>query len=96
MFSKFRFGILTEKLYNEFWHTFCDIYIEKSKSRVWKNKDTGEYQSTPESRKAAQGTLYYTLKSFLKMLHPFIPFITEEIWQHLVEDGQYENVLMYK
>jgi valyl-tRNA synthetase len=86
---------LTESLYNDFWHTFCDIYIEKSKARIWKDKSTGEYQSTPESRKAAQATLYYTLKSFLKMLHPFIPFITEEIWQHLVENAEYDEVLMY-
>jgi valyl-tRNA synthetase len=95
LFEKFRFGLLTEEVYNEFWHTFCDEYIEKSKSRVWKNKETGEYSSTPESRQAAQAVLFYSLKSYLRMLHPFIPFITEEIWQHLVEDGKYEEALMY-
>jgi len=94
-FDKFRFGILTEELYNGFWHVFCDEYIEKAKSRVWKDRQTGEYSSTPESRKAAQATLFYTLKSLLRMLHPFIPFITEEIWQCLVEDGKYELPLMY-
>lgn len=95
LFEKFRFGLLTEELYSEFWHTFCDVYIEQTKSRVWKNKDTGEYSSTIESRLAAQVTLFYSLKSFLRMLHPFIPFITEEIWQHLVENGEYDMPLMY-
>jgi valyl-tRNA synthetase len=93
--EKFRFGKVTEELYRHFWHEYCDFYIEATKSRVWKDKESGEYKSTPESRFAAQATLYYCLKSYLKMLHPFIPFITEEIWQHLVEDGKYENPLMY-
>ncbi len=95
LFEKFRFGILSEELYSEFWHTFCDIYIESSKPRVWKDKQTGQYSSSEESRNAAQATLFYCLKSYLKMLHPFIPYVTEEIWQHLVEDGKYEQALMY-
>lgn len=94
-FEKFRFGSITEKLYSSFWHEFCDIYIEKTKPRVWKDKKTGEYKSKLESRIAAQTVLYYSLKSYLKMLHPFIPFITEEIWQHLVEDAKYQKAMMY-
>lgn len=93
-FEKFRFGKVTEDLYASFWHEFCDIYIEKTKSRVWKDKETGEYKSTPESRLTAQSILYYSLKSYLKMLHPFIPFITEEIWQHLVGNGEYVRPMM--
>lgn len=95
-FDSYRFGILTEKLYTSFWHEFCDIYVEKVKSRVWKDKETGKYSGSEESRKAAQAVLYYSLKSYLKMLHPFIPFVTEEIWQHLIEDGKYEKALMYR
>lgn len=95
-FEKFRFGLITEKLYNSFWHEFCDIYIEKSKNRVWKDRETGEYKSSESERYAAQATLYYSLKSYLRMLHPFIPFIAEEIWQHLVEDGRYEMAMMYR
>lgn len=95
LFEKYRFGLITEILYDSFWHYFCDIYIEKSKSRVWKYKETGQYKQTLESRLAAQATLYYALKSYLLMLHPFIPFITEEIWQHLVEDGKYQKPMMY-
>lgn len=93
--DKYRFGKVTEDLYAHFWHEYCDWYIEATKSRVWKDRESGEYKSTPESRLAAQATLYYSLKSYLKMLHPFIPFITEEIWQHLVEDGRYEMAMMY-
>ncbi len=89
LMQKFRFGILTEELYNEFWHYFCDIYIEQTKGRVWKNAPEPVAAS---SRAAAQAILFYSLKSFLRMLHPFIPFITEEIWQHLVED---KTPLMY-
>lgn len=93
--EKYRFGKVTEDLYAHFWKEYCDWYIEATKSRVWKNRETGEYSSTEESRRSAQSTLYYCLKSYLKMLHPFIPFVTEEIWQHLVEDGKYEMPIMY-
>jgi valyl-tRNA synthetase len=93
--EKYRFGKVTEDLYSSFWTSYCDFYIEASKSRVWKDKESGEYKSTLESRYAAQATLYYCLKSYLKMLHPFIPFVTEEIWQHLVEDGKYEMAMMF-
>jgi valyl-tRNA synthetase len=91
-FENFRFGKITEKLYASFWHTFCDEYLESVKSRVKLNADN---VSDHESRKAAQIVLFYSLKSYLKMLHPFIPFITEEIWQNLVEDGKYEISMMY-
>ncbi|GIW57365.1 MAG: valine--tRNA ligase [Candidatus Dojkabacteria bacterium] len=91
-FENFRFGRITEKLYASFWHTFCDVYLESVKSRVKVN--TGD-ASDNESSRAAQIVLFYSLKSYLKMLHPFIPFLTEEIWQHLVEDGKYEIPMMY-
>jgi valyl-tRNA synthetase len=98
-FQKFRFGLITEELYNSFWHEFCDIYIEQVKPRVWKKSEDGSpvvwSEEEQQSRFAAQAVLYYSLKSYLRMLHPFIPFVTEEIWQHLVEDGKYEQALMY-
>jgi len=61
----FRFGQASEKIYDFFWHTFCDQYIEKSKAR----------------RNETQATLLYVLETSLKLLHPFMPFVTEEIWQ---------------
>jgi len=93
--QKYRFGLVTEELYSSFWQSYCDFYIEATKSRVWKDKESGVYKSSESSRLAAQATLYYALKSYLRMLHPFIPFITEEIWQHLVCDGEYEIAMMY-
>ncbi len=67
--GSFRFGPASRKLYDFFWHDFCDLYIEKSKSQ--KNK------------KNTQKVLLYVLSASLKLLHPFIPFITEEIYQKL-------------
>ena len=66
--ENFRFGKAAHTLYNFFWHDFCDVYIEASKKR---------------NNKEAQKILLYVLSSSLKLLHPFIPFITEEIYQKL-------------
>jgi len=65
--EKYRFDLAAEEIYQFFWHTFCDKYIEMSKKR----------------REEAQPTLVYVLEASLKLLHPFMPFITEEIWQIL-------------
>jgi len=67
--DKFEFGQALHGLYDFFWHDFCDIYIEKAKDQ--KNKNT------------TQKILLYVLLSSLKLLHPFIPFVTEEIYQKL-------------
>jgi len=74
--EKFRFHLALGKLYESFWHIFCDEYIEKVKPRL-KGKDG-------KSKLAAKWTLYQCLKIYLKLLHPFIPFITEEIWQRVI------------
>ena len=65
----FQFGPASRKLYDFFWHDFCDIYIEKSK--------------TQKNKKNTRKILLYVLLTSLKLLHPFIPFITEEIYQKL-------------
>ena len=70
----FQFGRASHILYDFFWHDFCDIYIEKSKSQSSKSKD--EKENT-------QKILLCVLLNSLKLLHPFIPFITEEIYQKL-------------
>ena len=64
--EKFKFGKAAHTLYDFFWHDFCDIYIEKSK-----------LQNDRKTKKI----LFYVLLSSLKLLHPFVPFITEEIYQ---------------
>ena len=65
--EKYRFDLAAEEIYQFFWNIFCDKYIEMSKKR----------------REEAQPTLVYVLETSLKLLHPFMPFITEEIWQML-------------
>lgn len=66
--DNFQFGQAAHKFYGFFWHDFCDKYIETSKK-----------QTTPET----QQVLVYVLVSSLKLIHPFMPFITEEIYQTL-------------
>jgi valyl-tRNA synthetase len=70
--DEFRYYLVSEKLYHFFWHTFADIVIEKCKSNM---NDSARY------------TLRYLLHRQLIALHPFMPFITEEIWGSLYPDG---------
>ena len=72
--ENFEFGKATHTLYDFFWHDFCDKYIEQSKKQ--KDKET-------------QQILLYVLSNSLKLLHPFIPFITEEIYQKLPSKKNY-------
>lgn len=65
--ENYRFDLAAEEIYQFFWHTFCDKYIEMSKKR----------------RAEAQPTLLHVLKTSLILLHPFMPFITEEIYQKM-------------
>jgi len=71
--EKFQFGRAAQSLYHFFWHQFCDQYIEASKKQL----------QEPSIRENTQQILLYLLATSLKLLHPFIPFITEEIWQKL-------------
>lgn len=66
--DRLRFGEAAHKAYEFFWHRFCDVYIEETKEKIEHNKTTRK-------------VLAYTLLSSLKMLHPFVPFLTEEIYQ---------------
>jgi len=72
LINRHRFDLAAETIYHFFWHTFCDKYIEISKKR----------------RDEAQPTLLYVLETSLKLLHPFMPFITEEIYQRLPGHGE--------
>ena len=71
----FKFYTAAENLYHYFWHTFCDKIIEESKPRL-----SGENKA---DRRAAQYLLLDILKTNLKLFHPFMPHITEEIWTHI-------------
>lgn len=71
--DNYRFSLAGETLYHYFWHVFADKVIEEMKVRINNN----------QNKKAAQYVLYNILKDCLKMLHPFMPFVTETIWQTL-------------
>ncbi|OGZ15669.1 MAG: valine--tRNA ligase [Candidatus Lloydbacteria bacterium RIFCSPLOWO2_02_FULL_54_12] len=73
--ERYRFYIAGEKIYHYIWHTLADKILEESKPRL-----SGE---DPNDKRSAQYTLYRLLESSLVLLHPFMPFITEEIWQSL-------------
>ena len=77
--EKFELGLAVQKLYDFIWDVFCDWYIEIAKIRL-----NGECAIAKATVKAV---LVYVMSNTLKLLHPFMPFITEEIWQTLPHDG---------
>ena len=76
--EKFELGIAVAKLYDFIWDIFCDWYIELAKIRL-------QQGGAPAAQ--AKSVLVYVLSETLKLLHPFMPFITEEIWQTLPHEG---------
>ena len=76
----FEMGVAVQKLYDFIWDEFCDWYIELVKPRL--------YDAQGDSTVAAKKVLAYVLSRTLELLHPFMPFITEEIWQHLPHNGE--------
>lgn len=75
--DRFELGLAVQKLYDFIWDIFCDWYIELAKARL-----------NSENSTAVKQVLVYVLSNTLKLLHPFMPFITEEIWQTLPHDGE--------
>lgn len=71
-FDLYRFDILANEIYHFVWHEFCDWYIEISK-----------YYLKGEKKQEAKSVLFFVLQNILKLLHPIIPFITEEIWKKM-------------
>ena len=78
--EKFDLGIALAKVYDFLWEEFCDWYIEMLKPRLWNKED--------KTRDIALWTLNKVLTDGLKLLHPFMPFITEEIFKNLNEDEE--------
>ena len=84
--DKFEIGVAVQKLYDFIWDIFCDWYIELCKVRL--NGDDANAADT------ARAVLVYVMSGMLQLLHPFMPFITEEIWQSLPHDG--ESIMVSK
>jgi valyl-tRNA synthetase len=76
----FELGIALQKIYEFIWEEFCDWYIELVKPRLFDREDN--------TRLEAQWVLNYVLGTSMKLLHPYMPFITEEIYRHLLNDDE--------
>ncbi len=95
-FKNYDLGLVASKLYDFVWSDFCDWYIEASKSAL--------YGEDEDAKQATQGVLVFILKNILKLLHPFIPFVTEKIWSAtdeketimLADYPVYDKKLVYK
>ena len=79
LFDRFEFGEAGRQLYNFIWDDFCDWYIEMSKETLY-----GENEAAKQTNKAV---LVYVLDQSLRLLHPIMPFVTEEIWSKLPYEG---------
>jgi valyl-tRNA synthetase len=82
--NRFELGLAGQRVYELIWDVFCDWYIEMVKSRL--------YGDDEEDKKIARYVLTRVLKDLLKLLHPFMPFITEEIWGYLPHDDDRTGV----
>ena len=86
-FEEFEFGEITRQLYSFFWNEFCDWYIEFSKSRLSKDAD-------PQDRLDCQRNLVFVLDQAIRLLHPIMPFVTEEIYQELPGEKQAKHLIV--
>lgn len=77
--EKYELGVAVQKVYDFIWDTYCDWYIELTKARL--------YSEDADRKQTALQVLVYVLDQVLRLLHPFMPFITEEIWQSLPHEG---------
>lgn len=77
--EKYELGIAVQKLYDFIWDQFCDWYIELAKTRLMAKDETSV---------GARQVLVWTFTSILKLMHPFMPYITEEIWQAMPHEGE--------
>ena len=79
LMDNYQFGEAGRQIYDFLWGEYCDWYIEIAKIRL--------YGDSMRAKLTAQQTLIYILEQTLRLLHPFMPFVTEEIWQHLPQNG---------
>ena len=81
--EKYDLAMAGQRVYDLIWNEYCDWYIELVKTRLWADDE--------EDKKVVRFTLVMCLKNMLKMLHPFMPFITEEIWSYLPHGEEQED-----
>ena len=85
--ESFELGVAAQNLYDFIWDDFCDWYIELTKSRLREGGEASE---------SAQRVLTYILSRTMQLLHPFMPYITEEIWQALPHDESIPSIMVSK
>ena len=78
--EKYELGVAIQKIYDFVWDIYCDWYIEMTKARL--------FAEDAERKHTATSVLVYVLDQILRLLHPFMPFITEEIWQSIPHEGE--------
>ena len=77
--ERYELGVAVQKVYDFIWDTYCDWYIELTKARL--------YSDDTQRKQTAMSVLVYVLDQVLRLLHPFMPFITEQIWQSIPHEG---------
>ena len=75
--ESYRFDLASQQLYEFIWNEYCDWYVELSKPTLW------DEEKNPENAQATRFVLIFILEKTLRLLHPFMPFITEEVWQKI-------------
>lgn len=88
--ENFKFHEATDVIYSFFWREFCDWYLELIKPRLY------QADKSPEAKTTAMAVAVLVLKNILKMLHPIIPFITEEIWLKIRNGKDAESIMIAK
>jgi len=85
--EQFKFHEAAEAFYGFFWREYCDWYLELIKPRLYNQED-------PEARDVTLSVAVYVLKGILQLLHPFVPFITEEIWSRVRHESDSESIMI--
>ena len=85
--QEYRFDEAANAIYQFIWHEFCDWYLEAAKPVIYKKDDA-------DKRNITQTVMIHSLETSLRLLHPFMPFITEEIWQRLPKVSGMESIML--
>ena len=86
-FEKYRFSDSLNAIYSFYWNDFCDWYLELIKNRLYNAEN-------PEDKNTALAVASHVMKQSMVLLHPYMPFITEEIWQHFRNDNDTPSVML--